>query len=431
MREPIMSIHGGQGSDSTPSRLSSPPLTQQRNTTYPYSGPNEDNRPSTTPSLWDLRPPSGPIPPISSRITPLLPELPSLSQPRLQSQIQSQYTPVPPKFHPDPNRPPLSAHRFVPSARPESPHHPQPPQPPSVDALSSQIIILEEKLFRMTELVNSDRIEHVRYNMDFTSYLLRMVGWAAGDKPTPEMRSLQDTLLRQNADMKQRYEAFIASNALATMASGISNTRERGFERESDERRGQFMNEPPIPSSTRSIHATLPTPRLAPSTSAPGSMTPLVSPLTRDFGEAHDSSRPPTGMTVTTSGEVYPFPPPPLPTHQQLKQHVNLPLPINLSRSSNPNISYFPNPSSSIIRHHNPSIGSTTSSSTNEDLRRAPRDLGHSETDEPEDAIHSIDNTSSVAASVSEAKGNAAARGLDLSGSQELKPRGGIRNLLN
>lgn len=42
---------------------------------------------------------------------------------------------------------------------------------------------------------------------------------------SPELRALQDTLSRQNAEMRHKYEAFMASDALAIMANGGGRER--------------------------------------------------------------------------------------------------------------------------------------------------------------------------------------------------------------
>nr|XP_019044244.1 hypothetical protein I302_07527 [Kwoniella bestiolae CBS 10118]OCF23174.1 hypothetical protein I302_07527 [Kwoniella bestiolae CBS 10118] len=287
-------------------RLSSPPQGRA-NIIFPYSGPNEDSRPTTTGGLWESRQPSShgnAPPPISLRMPPPISEQTQPHQHHPHQQQQSQ--PPVPRFHPDPNRPPLSAHaqRFLPApALPDSPYYPHQAQKSPIDSLSNQVAVLEERLQRITEVLNNDRIEHVRYNLDFTSYLLQMVGWAAGDQPSMEMKALQDTLSRQNGEMRQKYEALMASDALAIMASGA----------------GMSGLETAIPNLTRSLGGTSPTPRLAPSTSG---LTPIALPSTREFG---DSSRPTAGFGDT----------------------MNLPLPLNLTRSSNPNVSYFPTPAQS------------------------------------------------------------------------------------
>lgn len=68
---------------------------------------------------------------------------------------------------------------------------------------------------------------------------------------SPELRALQDTLSRQNADMRHKYEAFMASDALAIMASG--GGRERSDSRDSTrERNARLGCKSPIISITLS-----------------------------------------------------------------------------------------------------------------------------------------------------------------------------------
>lgn len=57
---------------------------------------------------------------------------------------------------------------------------------------------------------------------------------------SPELRALQDTLSRQNADMRHKYEAFMASDALAIMASG--GRRERSDSKDSTRERNARLS---------------------------------------------------------------------------------------------------------------------------------------------------------------------------------------------
>ncbi|WWC64681.1 uncharacterized protein I303_107292 [Kwoniella dejecticola CBS 10117] len=418
-------------------RLASPPQAQ-RNIVFPYSGPNEDNRPTTTAGLWESRQPSshgnGP-PPMTIRMPPPLSDRP----PQPQSQV--------PRYHPDPSRPPLSAQRFLPPNFSDSPYYPSRSDPVSVESLSNQVIVLEERLQRITEVLNHDRIEHVRYNLDFTSYLLQMVGWAFGQEPLPEMKALHDTLTRQNADMRQKYEDLMASDALAIMASGggMSN-RDRVPEGDRDrgDRRLRYPLDNTVPNSARSVHATLPTPRLPPSANnLSRGATPLVSPSIREFGDTATTqllSRPPTGFTSTLTGDPYP------PSQQQHQQqhlgNVNLPLPLNLTRSSNPNVSYFPT-----TAHTTSSGGLTptvngftmakTQTSTSTSMSDAERiEPRRTPREEPKNVIPSTmnakakaeDNRSGQVTPPSRKEGDT---GTDTRSQEEMKPKAGLRNLLN
>ncbi|WWC71923.1 uncharacterized protein I206_105882 [Kwoniella pini CBS 10737] len=393
-------------------RLASPPQGQ-RSIVYPYSGPNEDSRPTTTGGLWESRQPSshgnGPPPLSSNRMPPPLQDQTNL---RDQSHI--------PRFHPDSARPPLSGQRFLPTGGfPDSPYYSQRGEPPSVEALYCQITALEDKLQKMTEVLNHDRIEHVRYNLDFTSYLLQMSGWASGDKPSPEMKALQDTLNRQNADMKQRYEDLMASDALTIMASGGgTNGRDRtsNIDRDRDDKRSRLPFEnttPNVLNSARSLQAVLPTPRLPSSNNISRGATPLVSPSVREFSDITPLvSRPPTSFSNSISGDSHSL--------SSQPENMNLPLPLNLTRSSNPNVSYFqaPSQSSGLIT---PTINGFASGNEMEknEIRLTPRQ-------EP----------TSIKTSMNKLKENGSSKiEEDLINDNkikdDIKPKAGLRNLLN
>nr|XP_019003326.1 uncharacterized protein I203_04364 [Kwoniella mangroviensis CBS 8507]OCF66787.1 hypothetical protein I203_04364 [Kwoniella mangroviensis CBS 8507] len=403
-------------------RLSSPPQSRG-NIVFPYSGPNEDNRPTTTAGIWESRQPSshGTAPP-----QPAPPAPPSISlrmPPPLQDlKTQSHHQPQLPRFHPDPNRPPLSAHgqRFLPSNFPDSPYYPQQPPRSPLDSLSSQVIMLEDRLQRIAEVLNNDRIEHVRYNLDFTSYLLQMVGWAAGDQPSLEMKALQDTLSRQNGEMRQKYEALMASDALAIMASGAGITgRERAPERDRDrdreERRTRFSFETAIPNLTRSLGGTSPTPRLAPALNSSRGVTPMASPSVREFSDLSSTSgminsRPPTGSTLTTSGDSH---------LADSNSNMNLPIPLNLTRSSNPNVSYFPTPAQSSAS----ASGRVTPSATTAELSVTAATVSDPRKTPQEEPRSMTSHTTSNGL-----KDTPSGRGGD---GEEIKPKTGLKNLLN
>jgi hypothetical protein len=81
----------------------------------------------------------------------------------------------PPRFHPDPSRPPLTAQRYVAAPYPESPYYPQPQQPSPVSSLSSQVAFLEERTQRLSELINTERIQHVRSSLETNTAMMTLV----------------------------------------------------------------------------------------------------------------------------------------------------------------------------------------------------------------------------------------------------------------
>ncbi|WVR00209.1 hypothetical protein IAU59_007351 [Kwoniella sp. CBS 9459] len=393
-------------------RLASPPHGPR--VAFPHPNQihtqNEDSRPASRGGLWESRQPGPPLPIQQQRMPP--PE----AQPQTQAQPQ-QPQPQVPRFHPDPSRPPLSAQRFLPPAYPEGSLYSQPPQTPSADALSRQVAALEEKLQKLTEILNNDRVEHIRSNIDFTSYLLQMVGSAAGTQPAPEMKALQDTLSRQNADMRQKYEALMASDALAIMASGAMNgqdrdrerERERDRSRERDERRMRMPLEPPPPGPPRSIHSTLPNIRLPPNNGVPRGHTPRTSPLNRDFGELPPLTRPASGAGPGSVFASDGFPNP---------SYSNLPIPLNLSRSSNPNVSYFQPP---------PPLTPTALRTNGAKLSPVRSERGGDEPSEGRGALREFeDKTKDRTKDLDQREEREEKPNIE-----EIKPRGGLRNLLN
>lgn len=146
-----------------PYRLPSPPHIDgqpQRSATYPYSDGfatrKDDGRSPTCGIAWDSLPAVQRMPPPPDNQIPM-------------------------RYHPDPNRPALTAQRPYHPGYPESPLY-GPTHWPSAETLLNQMSALEDKVQKLTDMLNNDRIEHVRNNLDFTSYLLQMVGWAAGDQ---------------------------------------------------------------------------------------------------------------------------------------------------------------------------------------------------------------------------------------------------------
>ncbi|UOH83601.1 hypothetical protein LQV05_006334 [Cryptococcus neoformans] len=227
-----------------PYRLPSPHIDgqPQRSATYPYSDGfatrKDDGRSPTRGIAWD-------------------------SLPAVQGMPPPPDNQIPMRYHPDPNRPALTAQRPYHPGYPESPLY-GPTHSPSAETLLNQMSALEDKVQKLTDMLNNDRIEHVRNNLDFTSYLLQMVGWAAGDQhDSPELRALQDTLSRQNTDMRHKYEAFMASDALAIMASG--GRQERSDSKDSTrERNARLSFEiPPFPGHPRSSITDLRLPQTA------------------------------------------------------------------------------------------------------------------------------------------------------------------------
>ncbi|OCF38148.1 hypothetical protein I316_00372 [Kwoniella heveanensis BCC8398] len=398
-------------------RLTSPPPGPR--VIFPYQNQNhnqnEGPRPASRGGLWESRQPG---PPHSAQQQQRM--LPPDTQP---PQPQSQQ----PRFHPDPTRPPLSAQRFLPPAYPDGALCPPPSQVVSGDSLAGQVTVLEEKVQKLTEILNNDRVEHVRSNLDFTSYLLQMVGWAAGDQPSLEMKALQDTLNRVNGDMRQKYEALMASDALAIMASGAMNGRDRerveAHERdrpgERDERRMRMPFEPPPSHPPRSIHAGLPNIRLPPNNDIPRGHTPRTSPLNRDFGELPPLARPPSGSGLDlglgpNSGSGLPYD-----TFPNSSYSSNLPIPLTLSRSSNPNVSYFQPPpplTPTALRTNGTrqspvrSEGQKGSDDQQEGRRSMHPENEHRSRTKPDDSDLPKEEKPSL---------------------EDIKPRGGLRNLLN
>lgn len=115
----------------------------------------EEDRPSTG-EVWE-RPP----PPASAASS-------SKNSGSFDSQSQI-------KSHPDPNRPTLSGTRHA--VLPESPFYPQQAHPSPVAALSDQVAMLEDRVQRLTELLNAERIDHTRGSLDLTSYLMQVLDW--------------------------------------------------------------------------------------------------------------------------------------------------------------------------------------------------------------------------------------------------------------
>ncbi|WVF73027.1 hypothetical protein IAT40_007845 [Kwoniella sp. CBS 6097] len=407
-------------------RLTSPPHGPRVVFPYPNQNHNqnqvEDPRPASRGGLWESRQPGPPYPTQQQQRMP--PPDAQPVPPGQSAQPQHQQ----PRFHPDPNRPPLSAQRFLPPAFPEGPLFAQSSLASPAESLSSQVTILEEKLQKLTEILNNDRVEHVRSNIDFTSYLLQMVGWAAGDQPSPEMKALQDTLSRQNAEMRQKYEALMTSDALAIMASGTMNgqngprdeNHQRDRSRERDERRMRMPLEPPPPNPPRSIHSTLPNIRLPPNNGVPRGHTPRTSPLNRDFGELPPPTRPASGLGqgagLSHPSDGFPYP-----------SYSNLPTPLNLSRSSNPNVSYFQPPpplTPTALRSNGTRLSPVRSERGGDEQQegRGPAFKHNDNEDGPKARTDAIDQK--------DRDGDREERD-EKPNIEDVRPRGGLRNLLN
>ncbi|OWT37336.1 hypothetical protein C362_04346 [Cryptococcus neoformans Bt1] len=277
-----------------PYRLPSPPHIDgqpQRSATYPYSDGfatrKDDGRSPTCGIAWDSLPAVQRMPPPPDNQIPM-------------------------RYHPDPNRPALTAQRPYHPGYSESPLY-GPTHSPSAETLLNQMSALEDKVQKLTDMLNNDRIEHVRNNLDFTSYLLQMVGWAAGDQhDSPELRALQDTLSRQNADMRHKYEAFMASDALAIMASG--GRRERSDSKDSTrERNARLSFEiPPFPGHPRSSITDLRLPQIAQFSSS-AILSQRATPRTSSRNSVSSDlllARPSTGESIRER-EIHPtcFPP--------------------------------------------------------------------------------------------------------------------------
>nr|KIR88443.1 hypothetical protein I308_01510 [Cryptococcus tetragattii IND107] len=266
-----------------PYRMLSPPHIHgqpQKSATYPYSDGSttrkDDGGLPARGITWD------PLPAVQ----------------RMPPPLDNQ---IPIRYHPDPNRPPLTTQYFYRSGHTESPLY-GPGHLPGAETLLNQMSALEDRVQKLTDVLNNDRIEHVRNNLDFTSYLLQMVGWAAGD---------QHTLSRQNAEMRHKYEAFMASDALAIMANG--GGRERSDSRDiTHERNARLGFEiPPFPGHPRTSVMDLHLPQSAQSSSLTLSQRaiPRSSPRSSMYSDPL-LTRPSTGEPMRKR-EVYPayFPP--------------------------------------------------------------------------------------------------------------------------
>ena len=168
MRESGGPNMGGGGYRNSPPRdkpMGGPP-PQGRPKVYGYNAqtgetitprhPGEGPRPTSRGHQWD-----GP-PGHSSRMT--MPPPP----PGIEHGAQQRY-------HPEASRPSLSS-RFAPLGYPDSPYHPQPHHSPT-EALSTQVATLEDRVQRLAEVLNGERLDNIRSNLDFTSYLLQLIGW--------------------------------------------------------------------------------------------------------------------------------------------------------------------------------------------------------------------------------------------------------------
>ncbi|WVR07747.1 hypothetical protein IAU60_004790 [Kwoniella sp. DSM 27419] len=220
------------------------PTYQPRNVAapgYPLPGHFEEPRPGSRTGFWESRQPGPPVINAGSRIPPT----------------------EPPRLPPDQSRVPPPVRGYHPSPFPESVYPYPGTMPPSIESLSEQVVFLEQRLHRLAETLNIERIDHVRDNIDFTSYLLQMVGWASSEQPSPEMKALHDTLSRQNTDMRQKYEDLMASDALG-FTRGLGGgerdrPRERGptgevrLQRGSDEARARMLFEPPMAAISRPL----------------------------------------------------------------------------------------------------------------------------------------------------------------------------------
>ena len=97
------------------------------------------------------------------------------------------------RYHSEPNRLAFSS-RFAltPAAsgagsQLESPYYSQPPSASSssLQELGQHVTDLEDKVQRLHELLNSERVENVRNNIDFTSYLLQVTSWIGSGQREP------------------------------------------------------------------------------------------------------------------------------------------------------------------------------------------------------------------------------------------------------
>jgi len=84
------------------------------------------------------------------------------------------------RYHPESGRTSIPP-RYASPGFPDSPFYPQPQQSP-VDVLSSQVATLEDRVQRLTDMLNTERIDSVRSNLDTVSHLLQVTGWFESGK---------------------------------------------------------------------------------------------------------------------------------------------------------------------------------------------------------------------------------------------------------
>lgn len=84
------------------------------------------------------------------------------------------------RFYPDMSRQPLSAPRHGVSAYPDSPYFSQPPQTSHIETLSNQVASLEDRVARLTSVLNDERVDTVRAHLETTAYMVQMLSWIGG-----------------------------------------------------------------------------------------------------------------------------------------------------------------------------------------------------------------------------------------------------------
>lgn len=138
---------------------------------------------SSRTSYWDRAPPGSAHSTLSasrhvdhSYPSSLHPREPQ--HPTSQQQLQ-QHQPPPSRDarerHPSATRPALPPYGV---ATPyESPNYPQPSYPSPVTSLGSQVSFLEDRLVRLSDALQAERIDNLRTNIENTSTMLGLLGW--------------------------------------------------------------------------------------------------------------------------------------------------------------------------------------------------------------------------------------------------------------
>jgi hypothetical protein len=81
------------------------------------------------------------------------------------------------RYHPDPGRASSSTARYVRDYPPENVYQSPSTSSSAVAALSNQLVFLEDRVIRLTEVLNTERLEGTRNTLEMVSYLLQLLGW--------------------------------------------------------------------------------------------------------------------------------------------------------------------------------------------------------------------------------------------------------------